>query len=233
MTNLTTWKQIDTNGNGYLDGNEVTKAKKKNIKNVWINMTENDYKTGITRQGKLDEIINDYGYELPEVSVTEIMIGFTDEESQKIKSERKKILLERKKAIEEKLILLDRKAKQNIEQGRDYQNEYDAELDKLPSGFLDKLSEYYYNLKFSFKLYFYDPNKTIDRSFQAPTIGEQREEYVQSSLGSERVKRMQTRQDVKNKYKSLINSNTKTYLNIAADITALIEEYKVLLEQLQ
>lgn len=233
MTNLTTWKQIDTNGNGYLDGNEVTKAKKKNIKNVWINMTENDYKTGITRQGKLDEIINDYGYGLPEVSVTEIMIGFTDEESQKIKSERKKILLERKKAIEEKLILLDRKAKQNIEQGRDYQNEYDAELDKLPSGFLDKLSEYYYNLKFSFKLYFYDPNKTIDRSFQAPTIGEQREEYVQSSLGSERVKRMQTRQDVKNKYKSLINSNTKTYLNIAADITALIEEYKVLLEQLQ
>ena len=233
MTNLTTWKQIDTNGNGYLDGNEVTKAKKKNIKNVWINMTENDYKTGITRQGKLDEIINDYGYGLPEVSVTEIMIGFTDEESQKIKSERKKILLERKKAIEEKLILLDRKAKQNIEQGRDYQNEYDAELDKLPSGFLDKLSEYYYNLKFSFKLYFYDPNKTIDKSFQAPTIGEQREEYVQSSLGSERVKRMQTRQDVKNKYKSLINSNTKTYLNIAADITALIEEYKVLLEQLQ
>lgn len=233
MTNLTTWKQIDTNGNGYLDGNEVTKAKKKNIKNVWINMTENDYKTGITRQGKLDEIINDYGYGLPEVSVTEIMIGFTDEESQKIKSERKKILLERKKAIEEKLILLDRKAKQNIEQGRDYQNEYDAELDKLPSVFLDKLSEYYYNLKFSFKLYFYDPNKTIDRSFQAPTIGEQREEYVQSSLGSERVKRMQTRQDVKNKYKSLINSNTKTYLNIAADITALIEEYKVLLEQLQ
>ena len=233
MTNLTTWKQIDTNGNGYLDGNEVTKAKKKNIKNVWINMTENDYKTGITRQGKLDEIINDYGYGLPEVSVTEIMIGFTDEESQKIKSERKKILLKRKKAIEEKLILLDRKAKQNIEQGRDYQNEYDAELDKLPSGFLDKLSEYYYNLKFSFKLYFYDPNKTIDRSFQAPTIGEQREEYVQSSLGSERVKRMQTRQDVKNKYKSLINSNTKTYLNIAADITALIEEYKVLLEQLQ
>lgn len=42
MTNLTTWKQIDTNGNGYLDGNEVTKAKKKILKMfglIWQKMT--------------------------------------------------------------------------------------------------------------------------------------------------------------------------------------------------
>lgn len=224
MTNVT-WKQIDTNGNGYLDGNEVTKAKEKGIKNVWNNMTENDYNTGVTRQGKLAEIIGNLDRPFDEM-VIDIMIGYTDEEIQKIRSERKK-------AIEEELILLDRKAKQYLKQFRDYEKEYNAELDKLPSGFLDKVLEYYYNLKFSFKANFYDPNKTINRSFQGPSIREQQTEYVQSSLGSERVKRMQTRDEVERKYNYLMDSSINTYRDIYARIHALREEYKILLTQLQ
>ena len=35
-----TWKQIDTDGNGYVDGTEAVTAKAKGVKNVWNNMTK-------------------------------------------------------------------------------------------------------------------------------------------------------------------------------------------------
>ena len=53
-----TWKQIDTNGNGYVDGNEAQKAKEKGAKNVWNSMTEEDYNKNITRNSKLNSIYN-------------------------------------------------------------------------------------------------------------------------------------------------------------------------------
>ncbi|MBR6127300.1 hypothetical protein IKQ21_06405, partial [bacterium] len=55
-----TWKQIDTNGNGYVDGAECTTAKAKGVKNVWDNMTAMDYNTGITREQKLASIIKEF-----------------------------------------------------------------------------------------------------------------------------------------------------------------------------
>ena len=53
-----TWKQIDTNGNGYVDGTEAAKAKSKGAKNVWNEMTEADYESGTTREQKINAIIN-------------------------------------------------------------------------------------------------------------------------------------------------------------------------------
>ena len=38
-----TWNQIDKNHDGHLDKNEVTKANKNGVKNIWVNMTKKDY----------------------------------------------------------------------------------------------------------------------------------------------------------------------------------------------
>ena len=51
------WKQIDTNGNGYVDGNEAAEAKKKGVKNVWNEMTEADYISNTTREQKLNALV--------------------------------------------------------------------------------------------------------------------------------------------------------------------------------
>ena len=57
MTTIS-WKQIDTNHNGFVDGNEATVAKQKGVKNIWDYMTENDYKKNITREQKLNNCYN-------------------------------------------------------------------------------------------------------------------------------------------------------------------------------
>ena len=71
-----TWKQIDKNGNGYVDGTEAQKAKEKGVKNVWNNMTQSDYENGITVDQKYVSIKNEtvniarkYKYLLDENSI--------------------------------------------------------------------------------------------------------------------------------------------------------------------
>ncbi len=71
-----TWKQIDTNGNGYVDVNEAQKATEKGVKNVWNNMTQSDYENGITVDQKYVSIKNEavniarkYKYLLDENSI--------------------------------------------------------------------------------------------------------------------------------------------------------------------
>ena len=51
-----TWKQIDTNGNGYVDCNEMRDAKQKGVKNVWNSMTEQDFNNNTTRTAKLRQL---------------------------------------------------------------------------------------------------------------------------------------------------------------------------------
>jgi len=55
-----TWKQIDTNGNGYVDGTEAVTAKSHGVKNIWNNMTQLDFQTNVTREQKLDSIKKSY-----------------------------------------------------------------------------------------------------------------------------------------------------------------------------
>ena len=52
MTQIS-WKQIDTNSNGYVDGNEATEAKDKGVANVWDYMMEKDFLNNTTRDQKL------------------------------------------------------------------------------------------------------------------------------------------------------------------------------------
>ena len=54
-----TWKQIDENGNGYVDRTEAQKAKEKGVKNVWNNMSQSDYENGITVDQKYESIKNE------------------------------------------------------------------------------------------------------------------------------------------------------------------------------
>ena len=51
-----TWRQIDTDNSGYVNGGEVQAAKQKGVKNVWNHMTETDYNNGTTREQKLASI---------------------------------------------------------------------------------------------------------------------------------------------------------------------------------
>ena len=51
-----TWKQLDTNKNGYLDSNEVTAAKAKGCKNVWYSMTEKEFNAGTTSRERVSNL---------------------------------------------------------------------------------------------------------------------------------------------------------------------------------
>ena len=55
-----TWSQIDTNGNGYVDGTEAVTAKSHGVKNIWNNMTQLDFQTNVTREQKIDSIKKSY-----------------------------------------------------------------------------------------------------------------------------------------------------------------------------
>ena len=59
MANIS-WKQIDTNGNGYVDGTERISAQVKGAKNVWDGMTELDFQSNTTREQKLALIKKSY-----------------------------------------------------------------------------------------------------------------------------------------------------------------------------
>ena len=70
-----TQKEIDTNGNGYVDGNEAQKAKEKGVKNVWNNMTEQDYNNDRTRDDKLRQLYNDNNYNNSKCNNEDILLS--------------------------------------------------------------------------------------------------------------------------------------------------------------
>ena len=55
------WKQIDVNGNGYVDETEPVTAKAMGVKNVWYGMTQSDFMSNTTRDKKLSMIKNYFG----------------------------------------------------------------------------------------------------------------------------------------------------------------------------
>lgn len=52
MTTIS-WQQIDSNNNGYVDGNEMEVAKENGITNIWNNMSKADFESNISKEEKL------------------------------------------------------------------------------------------------------------------------------------------------------------------------------------
>ena len=207
-----TWKQIDTNGNGYVDGDEAQTAKQKGVKNVWNNMTEADYKNNTGRAAKLSNIISQFPDNPTEVHIyTNIVIGYSEEEKQKM-------FKEKRERIEARLLELNRKSEQYKKQIEEYEQQLKAELDAVPSSTTDGLAVKYYEAKYWLKDTFSGP-----KPFGYDYI-EQQKKYVKSNLNPERQERVAKREEIENRLIPLIRHIRETRQGVLTEMRCLVEE---------
>ena len=213
-----TWKQIDTNGNGYVDGTEAVTAKAKGVKNVWNNMTEADYKNNTGRAAKLSNIISQFPDNPREVHIYQnIVIGYSEEDKQKM-------FKEKRERIEARLLELNRKSEQYKKQIEEYEQQLKAELDAVPSSTADALAVKYYEAKYWLKDTFSGP-KPFGYD-QEHGYYERQKKYVNSNLNPERQKRVAKREEIENRLIPLIRHIRKTRQGVLNEMRCLVEEHE-------
>ena len=195
-----TWKQIDTNGNGYVDGTEAVTAKAKGVKNVWNNMTELDYITNTTKSEKLSKIIANFPDDPTRVTIYQnIVMGYTEEQ-------RQAMYTKKREAIEKRLLELNRKNEKYTKQIEDYEQQMKAKLDTVP----------------------YSTRDSIAKAVQG--VGNFCNEYLgcsfDTSLEQERQARVEKRKEIEDKFVPLIRHIRETRQSVQNEMRSLVEEHE-------